>query len=89
MDEKIKTTKEKRSERIAQLKAKLQKEQAKENSENRKERNGQLIAFGVYIEEFFKKATIEDRQKLENSIKVHLKDRNLEKALNGLKRLSS
>lgn len=82
------TTEEKRILRIEQLKAKLQKEQAKLSASKRKERDGQLISFGVYIEEFFKSSNAEGRKRLEESIKSHLKDRNLERALAGLKRLS-
>ena len=46
------TQEEKRLKRIAQLKAMLQQEEAKQNQEERKRRTGQLVAFGVYIEEF-------------------------------------
>lgn len=46
------TSEQKRLDRIAQLKAKLQKEEARLSKIKRKERDGQLIAFGVYIEEF-------------------------------------
>lgn len=48
------TQEEKRLKRIAQLKAMLQQEEAKQNQEERKRRTGQLVAFGFYIEEFFK-----------------------------------
>ena len=82
------TTEAKRIQRIEQLKAKLQKEQAKLSASKRKERDGQLISFGVYIEEFFKSSNEDARKRLEESIKTHLKDRNLERALAGLKRLS-
>ena len=41
----ILTTEEKRIQRIEQLKAKLQKEQAKLSASKRKERDGQLISF--------------------------------------------
>lgn len=82
------TTEEKRIQRIEQLKAKLQKEQAKLSASKRKERDGQLISFGVYIEEFFKSSNEDARKRLEESIKSHLKNRNLERALAGLKRLS-
>lgn len=84
----ILTTEKKRIQRIEQLKAKLQKEQAKLSASKRKERDGQLISFGVYIEEFFKSSNEDARKRLEESIKSHLKDRNLERALAGLKRLS-
>lgn len=89
MEEKRLTTEEKRRQRIAQLKAKLQKEEARQNEEERKQRNGQLIAFGVYIEEFFKSADQDGKKRLESSIKEHLTGRNLERALNGLQRLQN
>lgn len=82
------TTEEKRRQKIAQLKAQLQKEEAKLNQTQRKARNGQLVAFGVYVEEFFKAADPDAKKKLEESIKKHLKDRNLERALAGLVRLN-
>lgn len=82
------TTEERRLQRIAQLKAKLQKEEARLSKDKRKERDGQLIAFGVYVEEFFKSADTEGRRRLEESIKKHLSGRNLERALAGMTRLS-
>lgn len=89
MEEKSKLTQEeKRLKRIAQLKAMLQQEEAKQNQEERKRRTGQLVAFGVYIEAFFKTSDDEARKRLEESIKKHLSGRNLERALDGIKRLS-
>ena len=81
------TPEERRLQRIAQLKAKLQKEEALLSKDKRKERDGQLIAFGVYVEEFFKSADMEGRKRLEESIKKHLAGRNLERALAGLARM--
>lgn len=82
------TQEEKRLKRIAQLKAMLQQEEAKQNQEERKRRTGQLVAFGVYVEELFKASDDEARKQLEESIKKHLSGRNLERALDGIKRLS-
>jgi hypothetical protein len=82
------TQEEKRLKRIAQLKAMLQQEEAKQNQEERKRRTGQLVAFGVYFEEFFNISNEETRKRLEESIKKHLSGRNLERALDGIKRLS-
>ncbi len=82
------TQEEKRLKRIAQLKAMLQQEEAKQNQEERKRRTGQLVAFGVYFEEFFKISNEETRKRLEESIKKHLSGRNLDRALDGIKRLS-
>ena len=81
------TTEERRLKRIAQLKAKLQKEEARQTHSERKKRDGQLVAFGVYVEEFFKTADEDGRKRLEESIKKHLSGRNLERAVEGLQRL--
>lgn len=83
------TTEEKRKQRIAQLKAKLQKEEARLNQEKRKERNGQLIAFGVLIEEIFKSRNSQLVTMLEEAAKTRLKDRNLNRAIAGFERLRS
>lgn len=89
MEEKGKLTQiEKRKNRIAQLKALLQQEEAKQHQEERKQRTGQLVAFGVYVEELFKASNEEARKQLEKSIKKHLSGRNVERALEGIKRLS-
>lgn len=88
MEKKLCTPEEKRLKRIAQLKAKLQKEEAIQSQEERKARTGQLVSFGVYIEEFFKSSDAEARKRLEESIKKHLSGRNLERALAGITRLA-
>ena len=89
MDEKQPlTTEERRKQRIAQLKAQLQKEEARLSKDKRKERDGQLIAFGVLVEEMFKAAEPENRQKWIDGAKKHLKDRNLTRALAGFERLT-
>jgi hypothetical protein len=82
------TTEEKRKQRIAQLKAQLQREEAQLNKSKRKERDGQLIAFGVLVEEIFKTRDEIGRKKLIESAKKHLKDRNLMRALSGFERLA-
>ena len=81
------TTEERRKQKIAQLKAQLQKEESRLNKDKRKERDGQLIAFGVLVEEMFKTAEPENRQKCLDGAKKHLKDRNLTRALAGFERL--
>ena len=81
------TTEERRKQKIAQLKAQLQKEESRLNKDKRKERDGQLIAFGVLVEEMFKTAEPENRQKRLDGAKKHLKDRNLTRALAGFERL--
>lgn len=81
------TTEERRKQKIAQLKAQLQKEESRLNKDKRKERDGQLIAFGVLVEEVFKAGDEAGRQKLIESAKKHLKDRTLARALAGFERL--
>lgn len=81
------TTEERRKQKIAQLKARLQKEESRLNQSQRKERNGQLIALGVLVEEVFKAGDEAGRQKLIESAKKHLKDRNLTRAFAGFERL--
>jgi len=87
MEEKTLTTQEKRAKQKAQLKARLAKLEAFESREKRKERDGQLIAWGVLVEEMFKSGESESRQKWIDGAKKHLKDRNLARALAGFTRL--
>ena len=87
------TQEEKRLKRIAQLNRNqildsFEQAQNTGNQEERKRRTGQLVAFGFYIEEFFKTSDDEAKKRLEESIKKHLSGRNLERALDGIKRLS-
>jgi hypothetical protein len=90
MEEKqILTTEDKRLQKIAQLKARLQKEEARLNQDKRKERDGQLIAFGVLVEELFKAGDPVARQKWQDGAKKHLNDRNLKRALAGFSRLDA
>ena len=87
MAEKSQTTREKRLAKIAQLEAQLQKEKARLNEEKRKERNGQLIAFGVFLEEYLK-----DKPgripSMKQTMQRLLDGRNLERALAGVERIS-
>lgn len=83
------TTEERRKKRIEKLKAQLQKEEALAVTSLRKERNGQLIAFGVYVEEYYKGTDKDGQERLLESIKKHLKGRNLDRALAGIKRISN
>lgn len=80
------TTREKREKKISQLEARLQKERALLSEEKRKERNGQLIAFGIYLEAFLK-AHPDQWQKIKNSMRKFLSERNLDRALAGLERI--
>ena len=86
MAEKSQTTREKRLAKIAQLEAMLQKEKARLNAEKRKERNRQLIAFGIFLEEYFK-----DKPgripSMKQSMQKLLDGRNLDRALAGVLRI--
>lgn len=86
MAEKSQTTREKRLAKIAQLEALLQKEKSRLNAEKRKERNGQLIAFGIFLEEYFK-----DKPgripSMKQAMQRLLDGRNLDRALAGVLRI--
>ena len=81
------STAEKRTQRIAQLRAKLQKEEALLNKSRREERNGQLVALGVLVEEMYKSGDESTRQKWEDNAKKHLVDRNLKRVFDAFERL--
>lgn len=83
------TTAEKRKLKIEQLKARLQKEESRLNAQLRKERTGQLMAFGIYLEGFLKVATPEERELIRTRMGDILEGRNLERALAGLKRIEA
>ncbi len=87
MDKKKFTIDEKKVLQIAQLKAQLQRAESQLAQKRKKDRDGQLVAWGVYVEEFYKHADESGKQKLEDSIKKHLTGRNLDRALAGLARL--
>lgn len=81
------TTAEKRKLKIEQLKARLQKEESRLNAQLRKERTGQLMAFGIYLEAFLKVATPEEREQIKARIGEFLEGRNLDRAIAGIKRI--
>jgi hypothetical protein len=81
------TSSEKRVIKINQLKAKIQKEQAKLNSAARKERNGQLIALGVLVEVMYQNASREERIRWATDAGKLLSGRNLDRVLGAFKRL--
>lgn len=87
MAEKSQTTREKRLAKIAQLEALLQKEKARLNAEKRKERNGQLIAFGIFLEEYLKDKPARIPS-MKQSMQKLLEGRNLDRALAGVERIS-
>lgn len=83
------TTQQKREKKIAELKARLQKEEARLATDLRKKRTGELVSWGVMIEEIFKSTDENGREKLIESAHKHLKNRNLDRALAGFERLKS
>ncbi len=75
---------EKLLEQERQLKARIQKEKAKLNAQERKERTGRLIAWGVVVEQMLEDAEeslTPDQWKL--MCQRFLKERTLERALTG------
>ncbi len=80
------TTREKRLNKISQLEAKLQKQRALLSEEKRKERNGQLIAFGIWVEEYLKRYPAR-KASVERSMNELLSGRNLDRGLAGLERI--
>lgn len=87
MTEKNLSIEQKRKEKISQLKAKLQKEEALLRHSFRKERNGHLIAFGILVEELFKSSNEAEHEQWVKKAEQHLSDRNLTRALAGFERL--
>jgi len=83
------TTEQKRKLRIEKYRALLQKEEARESKAARKERDGQLIAWGVMVEEWYKARTADKRVKIADMAKEFLKDRNLLRALAGFQRIEA
>ena len=81
------TPSERRVLKINQLKAKLQKEQSRINTEHRKLRNGQLIALGIFGELVYKEASREERIKMATHAGKLLSGRNLDRVLGAFKRL--
>lgn len=79
---------EKNKLKIDRLKAKIHKEEARLKQNIRKERNGQLIAFGVFVEAYLKKIDDADRAEFVETMKLLLTGRTLERALAGVKRIS-
>jgi uncharacterized alkaline shock family protein YloU len=75
--------------RIRQLKEKLSRLSNQETANIRKQRNGQLIAAGVYIEMSYKKADIDARKKIQEKVLNILEGRNAERASAMFKRLDN
>ena len=68
-------------------KQKLAQKAAALNREARKERDGQLIAWGIMVEARYRNATPAMREHIISTTREFLKDRNLSRALAGFVRL--
>lgn len=74
--------------KIERLQKELKEIKAAKSRAERKERNGQLIAFGVLIEQIFKTATPDQRESLKKKAADLLDDRNRDRAMTGFDRLN-
>ena len=72
---------------LQRQKQKLAQKAAALNKEARKERSGQLIAWGIMVESRYRNAAPEHRKRLISAAREFLKDRNLSRALAGFARL--
>ena len=72
---------------LQRQKQKLAQKAAALNKEARKERTGQLIAWGIMVEAKYRNAAPEHRERLISAAQEFLKDRNLSRALAGFARL--
>lgn len=88
MNDKLSTVEERRLKRIEQLKARLQKETSRQNTLERKRRTGQLVAFGVGVEQWYKTSDTANREAIKALFQKLLEGRNLDRALEGFDRLS-
>ena len=80
------------AEKMANLqlqKQKLAQKTAALNKEARKERDGQLIAWGIMVEARYRNATPDLREHIISTTRELLKDRNLSRALAGFVRLDA
>lgn len=72
----------KRDEALKKAKERLKKEA-------REQRNGQLIAWGIFIEMYYKCCGANERNEFREEFKKHLKGRELDRALAGCDRLDA
>ena len=80
------------AEKMANLqlqKQKLAQKTAALNKEARKERDGQLIAWGIMVEARYRNASPDLREHIISTTREFLKDRNLSRALAGFVRLDA
>lgn len=72
---------------LQRQKQKLAQKAAALNKEARRERTGQLIAWGIMVEAQYRNAAPEQRERIISAAREFLKDRNLSRALAGFVRL--
>lgn len=72
---------------LQRQKEKLAQKAAALNKEARKERTGQLIAWGILVEVQYRNAIPDQRERIVSAARELLKDRNLSRALAGFARL--
>ena len=75
--------------RIERLEKELKNAKAQKQGQARKERNGQLMAFGILMEEKYKKLPTEERNKFKQWATDLLEGRNIERAMAGFSRLET
>lgn len=80
---------EERRAKIAKRKAALEKAEARPAAEARKERTGQLIAWGLWVEHYYQVASEKDRKTVEQMVCGYLEDRNQERAKAGFARVKA
>ena len=77
-----------RREKIQKLKARLQQEISRNTTASRKERNGQLFAWGAMVEAVYRSGNAHEREELRQWAKQKLTDpRHLKRAENGFARV--
>ena len=73
--------------RIERLEKELKNAKAQKQGQARKERNGQLMAFGILLETKYKMLATEEKNKIKLWASDLLNGRNLERAMAGFARL--
>lgn len=83
----VRRTLQERKDYYEKRKEALKKTGARLKKATRKERDGQLIVWGIFIETYYKCCGVHERNELREALKEHLKDRELDRALAGCDRL--
>lgn len=76
-------------EALERQKTRLAQRAAALSKEARKARNGQLIAWGLWVEHYYTELTPEQRAAFQKAVYDYLKDRNLSCAHEGFTRLDA